>query len=66
MKLTTPTMTGAHGTVRGLMRRIENIGHKLYMDNFYSSSELLGDLHTKAISCCGTVAKNKEGLQKTH
>jgi len=32
---TTDTMTATHATVAGLMRRAENVGHKLYMDNFF-------------------------------
>jgi hypothetical protein len=34
-KFATPTMTANHTTVAGLTRRIENLGHKLYMDNFF-------------------------------
>jgi hypothetical protein len=32
--------------VAGLAARIENVGHKLYMNNI---------LHTKTTNCCGTV-----------
>jgi hypothetical protein len=46
------------------MRRIENVGHKLYMDNFFSSPELFDDLHTKAINCCGTVRPNHKGMPR--
>jgi hypothetical protein len=37
----TDTMTATHDTVAGLMRRVENVGHKLYMDNFFSFPDLL-------------------------
>jgi hypothetical protein len=30
------TMTATHATVVGLMRRVENVGHKPYMENFFS------------------------------
>jgi hypothetical protein len=33
-KRVTATMTANHATVSGLTTRIENLGHKLYMDNF--------------------------------
>jgi uncharacterized membrane protein len=35
-KCATGTMTATHATVAGLTR-IENVGHKLYMDDFYFS-----------------------------
>jgi hypothetical protein len=61
-KLAIPTMTATHATVTGLTGRIENLGHKLYMDSFFSSPELFDDLHTKAINCCGTVRQNRRGM----
>jgi hypothetical protein len=51
----TETMTATHATVAGLMRRVENAGHKLYMDNFFSSPDLFDNLHSRKINCCGTV-----------
>jgi hypothetical protein len=33
-------VTATCATVAGLTTRIENVGHKLYMDNFFSSPEL--------------------------
>jgi hypothetical protein len=45
-------------TVTGHNTRTENLGHKLYMDNFFSSPDLFSNLHTKAINCCGTVRPN--------
>ena len=38
-----------------LTRKIEGRGHKLYMDNFFSSPELFDDLAKKQIYCCGTI-----------
>jgi hypothetical protein len=48
--------------VSGLTTRTENVGHKLYMDNVFSSPDLFDDLHTKAINCCGTVRPNQKGM----
>jgi hypothetical protein len=41
----------------------EEIYHKLYVDNFLLSPDILYlmALHTTAISCCGTVRQNCEG-----
>ncbi|PNF43126.1 hypothetical protein B7P43_G18025 [Cryptotermes secundus] len=55
-------VTATHATVRDLCRRIEGVGHKLYMDNFFSSPDLFDELMTKKITCCGTVRPNRKGL----
>ncbi|PNF42631.1 hypothetical protein B7P43_G01270 [Cryptotermes secundus] len=55
-------VTETHATVRGLCRRIEGLGHKQYMDNFFSSPDLFDELMTKNITCCGTVRPNWKGL----
>jgi len=39
-KRVTPSMTTTHVTVIGPAARIEHLGHKLYMDNFFSSPVL--------------------------
>jgi hypothetical protein len=48
----------------GFIARIEHMGHKLYMDSFFSSSALFDDLHAKTINFCGTVRPNRKGKQK--
>jgi len=55
-------VTATHATVTELMRKIEGRGHKLYMDNFFSSPELFDDLVKKQIYCCGTVRPNRIGM----
>jgi hypothetical protein len=54
----TAAMTTIHATVSRLTTRIENLGHKFYMDNFFSSPDLLDNLHVNAINCCDTVRPN--------
>jgi len=60
-----------HATVTELTRKIEGCGHKLYMNNFFSSPELFDDLVKKQIYddlvkkqiyCCGTVRPNRKGM----
>ena len=55
-------VTATHATVTDLTRKIEGHGHKLYMDNFFSSPELFDDLVKKQIYCCGTVRPNRRGI----
>ena len=57
-------VTATHVTVTEMTRKIEARGHKLYMDNFFSSPELLGDLAKKQIYCCGTVRPNRRGISQ--
>jgi hypothetical protein len=63
-KCATVSVTATYATVTGLTTRIENFGHKLYMDSFFLSPDLFDDLHTKAISCCGTVRPNRKGMPR--
>jgi len=36
---TTDDMTATHETVRHLTSRVEGVGHKIFMDNFFSSPQ---------------------------
>ena len=54
-------VTATHATVTELTRKIGR-GHKLYMDNFFSSPELFDDLANKQIYCCGTIRPNRRGM----
>ena len=59
---TAQRVTATHARVTELTRKIEGHGHKLYVDNFFSSHELFDDLVKKQIYCCGTVRPNMKGL----
>ena len=39
----TDDMTATHDTVRHLTRRVEGLGYKLFLDNFFSSRRLFDD-----------------------
>ena len=51
-------------TVLGLMERCNLLdkGYNIYMDNYYSSPELFGELYLRDSFACGTVRKNRKGL----
>jgi hypothetical protein len=55
-------VTATLAMVRDLCRRIEGVGHRLYMDNFFPFPDLFDELTTKKISCCGTARSSPKGL----
>jgi len=55
-------MTATHATVRHLTRRVESLGHKIFMDNFFSSPRLFDDLDRCKINSCGTVRPNRRDM----
>ena len=58
----TDDMTATHATVRHLTSRVEGLGHKLFMDNFFSSPRLFDDLLRHKIHSCGTVRPNRKDM----
>jgi hypothetical protein len=53
--------TGTHATVNSLTRRMEWVGHKLYIDSFVFLY-ICDDMHTTADSHCGTVRQNHKEI----
>ena len=58
----TDDMTATHATVRRLTNRVEGLGHKIFMDNFFSSPRLFDDLDGRKINSCGTVRPNRRDI----
>ena len=59
---TAKRLTATHATVLDLTQKIHGRGHKLYMDNYFTSPDLFDDLATKQIYCCGTVRPKRKGM----
>ena len=55
----TDDMIATHAPVRHLSSRVEGLGHKIFMDNFFSSPRLFDDLDRYKINSCRTVRPNK-------
>jgi hypothetical protein len=51
----TNDMIATQAAVRHLTGRVEGLGHKLYMDNLFSSPRLFDELDRHKINSCGTV-----------
>ena len=60
----TDDMTVTHAIVRHLTCRVEGLGHKTFMDNFFSSQILFDYLDRRKISSCGTVPRNRKEMPR--
>jgi len=58
----TDDMTSTHATVRHWTCRVEGLGHKLFMDNFFSSPRIFYDLLRRKIHSWGTVRPNRKDM----
>lgn len=52
----------ASRVVKSLLEGLQNKGHVIYLDNFYSSVDLFRDLQGMGFGACGTVRVNRKGL----
>jgi len=59
---TTDDITATHKSVRHLTCRVEGLGHKIFMDNFFSSRRLSDDLDRRKINSRGTVRPNRKDM----
>jgi len=59
---TTDDMTATRATVRHLTSRVEGLGHKIFMDNFFSSPSLFDDLDRCEINSCRTFRPNRKDM----
>ena len=60
----TTQITAMHGTVLQLIRRVEGLGHKIFMDNYFTSPDLFDDLFQRKINACGTVRQDRRGMPR--
>jgi len=58
----TAQITAMHGTVLQVIRRVEELGHKIFMDNYFTSPALFDDLFQQKINVCGTVCHDRRGM----
>jgi hypothetical protein len=58
----TTDMTVTYAAVRHLTCRVESLGHKIFMDNFFSSPRLFDDLERYKINSCRTVQPSRRDM----
>jgi hypothetical protein len=47
-----------------LIRIVEGLGHKIFMDNYLTSPALFDDLFQRKINACGTVRHDRRGMPR--
>src|SRR5215469_3078438 len=60
----TTEITATHGTVLQVIRRVEGLGHKVFMDSYFTSPALFDDLFQRKINACGTVRRDRRGMPR--
>jgi len=58
----TTDVTATHATLRHLTSRVEGLGHKMFMNSFFSFPRLFDDLDRHKINSCRTVRPNRRDM----
>jgi hypothetical protein len=61
---TTDKMTATHANVRHLTSRVEGLGHKILMDNLFSSPRLFDDSDRCKINSCGMLQPSRRDMPR--
>jgi len=60
----TAQITATHRMTLQLIRRVNGLGHKIFMDNYFTSPALSDDLFQKKINVCGTVRHDRHRMPR--
>jgi len=60
----THDMIATHATVRHLTSKVEGLGHKIFMENFFSSPRLFDDLDRRKTNSCRTVQPSRRDMPR--
>jgi len=60
----TAQTSATHRTVLQVIQRDEGLGHKIIMDNYFTSPVLFDDLFQRKINACGTVCHDRRGMPR--
>ena len=60
----TAQITAMQRTVLQVIRRVEGLGHKIFIDNYFTSPALFDDLFQLKINACGTVRHDGHGMPR--
>ena len=60
----TTQITATHGRVLQVIRRVEGLGHKIFVDNYFTSPAVFDDLFQRKSNVCGTVRHDRRGMPR--
>ena len=60
----TAQITATHGTVLPVIRRVEGLGHEIFVDNYFTSPALIDGMFQRKINTCGTVRHDRRGMPR--
>ena len=60
----TAQITATHGMVLQLIRRVDGMCHKIFMDNYFTSPALFDDLFQRTLSACGRFRPDRRGMPR--
>jgi len=58
----TAQITATHGKVLQFFQRVEGLGYKIFMDNYFTSPALFDDPFQRKINACETVRHDRRGM----
>jgi hypothetical protein len=58
----TAQITATPGKALQVIRRVQGLGHKIFMDSYFTLPALFDDLLQRKISVCGTVHHDRHGM----
>jgi len=58
----TAHITAMHRAVLQVFQRAEGLGHKIYLQNYFTTLPLFSDLFQQKINACGTVRHDRHGM----
>jgi hypothetical protein len=58
----TAQITATHRKVLQVIQRVEGLGHKTFMENYFTSPALFGELFRLKTNACGTVRHDRHGM----
>jgi hypothetical protein len=60
----TAQITATQRTVLQVVRRVGGLGHKMFMDNYFTSPDVFDDLFQRKITVCGTFRHDRRGMPR--
>ena len=60
----TAQITSTHRMVLQVIRRVKGLGHKIFMDNYFTLPAVFDDLFQQKTNACGIVRHDRRGIPR--